>query len=828
MKYIFETLAGSQRLVHLCDLSGQRSRGLWADVAGARPDDLVVGGLLKDVCRPANDPTHREARREHRRWQTGEMQDNAGIELNVGHDHRSWLPAAQYGKRAPLDFDGPLHKLTSVLERPVAKQQRARVFRSVDGMPEPHEFVAPIEALSHPPLGVRGITDVFNHAERSGRRTTVQRTGECTDASAQSAHHISTGAGHDSGGKGRGIEPVVDGRREVGLDERGPLRRGGTAGGETKPVGGVPERSVREKSGLRSTSSTPHTKQRWRRCSEANDITAPLIRRCIEGGCDRAEHEREQRLERHVRLGDRSSDTARVLQHIGIELASGSDFGAEDLLLVGRRKRAVEHEEPGSFERAMTSDLGRVVLAVVEEPLGTADGADGGVSDLNSLEARWNSERRCRSHAPTLANRRTLINVDFINVDSIYASRVPNDAGLLTAAEAAARLGVKRETLYAYVSRGVLQRTLSLDGRTSLFDPAEVDGMRATRRKPSDGEITTVIASSITRVEETGLRYRDVPVADLLDHRFESVADLLWERTGPWSLEANTIEQLHRVRDALPADTPLLDRMRVSTATLSAIDPLRNDASTEAVCRTGRRILLGMIESIPLVEGAADPGDEGGIAARLWPRLTAQSPIPERIAVLNAALIALADHGLAASTYAARIATSVRADPYSVVLTGLGAVAGLLHGFASGGVYQLVQRAEDRGAESALAEVLARSGDRVPGTGHSVYRGVDPREAMLMERITAAYADDPRLETALELRALVSERLDHLVNVDFPLGVFSWLGDMGDRGGECIFLARTVGWIAHSIEERSETPVRFRPQARYVRPGPSDLPERSR
>ena len=73
----------------------------------------------------------------------------------------------------------------------------------------------------------------------------------------------------------------------------------------------------------------------------------------------------------------------------------------------------------------------------------------------------------------------------------------------LTAAEAAARLGVKRSTVYAYVSRGLLERTRSLDGRTSLFDASQVDHLRATRRRAAEGEVETVIASAITRPDST-------------------------------------------------------------------------------------------------------------------------------------------------------------------------------------------------------------------------------------------------------------------------------------------------------------------------------------
>ena len=88
--------------------------------------------------------------------------------------------------------------------------------------------------------------------------------------------------------------------------------------------------------------------------------------------------------------------------------------------------------------------------------------------------------------------------------------------GGLTAAEAAARLGVKRQTLYAYVSRGLLTRTLADDGRTSRFDPAEIDRLLTDRRPSAEGELRTVIATGLTRVADQGLLVRGHDLVQLV------------------------------------------------------------------------------------------------------------------------------------------------------------------------------------------------------------------------------------------------------------------------------------------------------------------------
>ncbi len=392
---------------------------------------------------------------------------------------------------------------------------------------------------------------------------------------------------------------------------------------------------------------------------------------------------------------------------------------------------------------------------------------------------------------------------------------------LLTAVEAAARLGVKRQTLYAYVSRGVLERTMSLDGKTSLFRPDDVDGLRSRRHRSVPGEVGTLIASSITTVDDRGHTYRGVPVGDLVSAAmsFEEVADLIWGDDGPWNLAFADIAQLRAMQSALQPDTPLLDRLRVSVATLSAGDRLRHDLTPAAVVAAGRRMVMGMVAALP----KQHIGPHDRLADQLWLALAPEAGSPDRRQALNAALVLLADHDLAASTFAVRVAASVRADPYSLVSTGLGAMGGVLHGAASSAVNRFFATANEIGPEAAFGRRLA-DGASMPGVGHKVYRTGDPREAALLDLVRVGWADDHRLDTVLATRDLVTQRLDAPPNVDFALGALTWLADMGPGAGDLFAIARTVGWIAHALEEFNETPLRFRVTARPTSPRPP-LPE---
>ena len=392
----------------------------------------------------------------------------------------------------------------------------------------------------------------------------------------------------------------------------------------------------------------------------------------------------------------------------------------------------------------------------------------------------------------------------------------------LTSTEAAARLGVKRETLYAYVSRGLLHRSVSLDGRTSLFDPEEVDALRSNRRRPARGEVTTVITSAICELDEAGHKYRGQLVSELVAGQtlFEDVADLLWQSTAGWVPDPVSPALVDAQR-GMDASSPLLDRMRVSVAYLSGSDTFRGDLSQPWMALAGRRIIGAMVDGLP------DLGRPNGnrLADRFWVKLTKQRGNAAQRDAMNAALVLLADHGLAASTFAVRVAASVRADPYSLVQTGLGAMGGPLHGAAGGDVHRFFEKAVDQGAAATVAASLS-AGQLIPGFGHAVYRSVDPREQILFQLLEAAFPGDPKFSVVQDVRRISRDRINKPANIDFAVGALTWLAGMSPSGGELFAVARTAGWLAHAMEEFTEKPMRYRLQARSTGPRPV-LPEDS-
>jgi citrate synthase len=389
----------------------------------------------------------------------------------------------------------------------------------------------------------------------------------------------------------------------------------------------------------------------------------------------------------------------------------------------------------------------------------------------------------------------------------------------LTADEAARLLGVKRQTVYAYVSRGILHRRMAMDGRTSRFDRDEVEALRLGRRADQDGEMRTMLSTRLTRVADDGLwiRGRDLIALVEAGAGFFDIADLLWASPPgeAWHHTAPDVEQVGQVTESTSSGLSLLDQLRVIIAHQSSTDPLRHDLTPKSVRAAGRRAVAAMAGCIG-PQPATGIDYDNSLGGLLLDRLTPGGADDAQRRSVDVALALLADHGLAASTFAARIAASVRADPYSVIVAGLGALGGPLHGAASAAVHDLYRAAEAQGDAAAAVGQAQRRGS-VPGFGHAVYRSQDPRYGALMSQIIEAWGDDRRLQTVFRVRDLVGERSDAIPNIDLALGALTYLAELPSDGGEAIFaIARTTGWLAHAMEEYEEKGLRFRPRARYI------------
>ena len=403
-------------------------------------------------------------------------------------------------------------------------------------------------------------------------------------------------------------------------------------------------------------------------------------------------------------------------------------------------------------------------------------------------------------------------------------------ADFLTAAEAARRLGVKPATLYAYVSRGVLSRGKAADGRTSLFNADEVERLarRGRPRRPA-GVADITVESAITEITGDSLRFRGLDATRLAVSRtFEEVAELLW--TGefgsgrePWRARPAALAAGRAAQAALPAGTLPLERLQVIVPAMAVTDPLRLQLDLSAVLAAGRNVIAGMVDCLPstvtsgpVTSGPVTSGPGKPVAERLWSRLCDRRASPGLLRAMSAALVLLADHELAASTLAARAAASVRADPYAVVGTGLGAMSGALHGGASLGAETLIAAASGPGDVPRVVAELLRRGEKIPGFGHFVYRGGDPRAIVLLDLVRRAAPKSGQLAVADAVLAEVRQKSLPEPNIDFALATLARVAGMVRGAGEAIFaVARTAGWIAHALEAYAG-PGPLRPRAVYT------------
>jgi citrate synthase len=405
---------------------------------------------------------------------------------------------------------------------------------------------------------------------------------------------------------------------------------------------------------------------------------------------------------------------------------------------------------------------------------------------------------------------------------------------LLESEEAARRLGVKLPTLYAYVSRGLLTSQRAADGKRSLFELDQIEAL--ARRSRGGRQVETRLATvttAITQLRNDGPYYRGQRTADLATAAsFEEVAALLWDDdraawrphplTGPGGLSSR-------------------DVLRWAVVMTGAGDPLRADLRRDAVVQAAGRLISTVVDVLPVrakgpvpalhIDGTGDgdgDGDRGrergrdgdaedrhdALAARLTARLAPGTVGPELVRAVNAALVVLADHELATSTLAVRMAASTRADLYDAVLAGLGTFAGPLHGGASQLVHQLLVDADELGAERAADKAL-RWMNILPGFGHTVYTDGDPRSQPLLD-LVEQLATERQREVVASIRALADSHDFPAPNVDLGIGALVFAAGMPADAGQTIFgVARMAGWTAHYLEELTERPLRFRARAIY-------------
>src|SRR5437660_67618 len=217
--------------------------------------------------------------------------------------------------------------------------------------------------------------------------------------------------------------------------------------------------------------------------------------------------------------------------------------------------------------------------------------------------------------------------------------------------------------------------------------------------------------------------------------------------------------------------------------------------------------------------------DDLGHAANYLYMLTGQEPAAEKVQALNSYLVLLADHGMNASTFTARVIASTDSDLASCLVGAIGALKGPAHGGAPSAVMdQLEQIGSAENAERWMREARARK-ERFMGFGHRVYRTYDPRAKILKamcQRLNPKFYD---LASRVEETALAILHEEHperpqATNVEFySAGVLQAIGLPKDFFPPTFAVSRVAGWSAHVLEQAGHNRL-IRPQSEYVGPQP--------
>jgi citrate synthase len=322
----------------------------------------------------------------------------------------------------------------------------------------------------------------------------------------------------------------------------------------------------------------------------------------------------------------------------------------------------------------------------------------------------------------------------------------------------------------------------------------------------------------------------------LADWSFEEVVALLWsgffddlpdDLTLALGLaRAEVFQETAGLDAALLQRTPI-EAMRALTARIGDGD----DLATALRLTAAPAVLTAAVVCAQLGAQPVRPDPERGHAADILRMMRGEPASAAEVAALDAYLVTVADHGLNASTFAARVTASTRAGLTSAVLSGLSALKGPLHGGAPGPVIEMLDGVGAPQNARAWLEGAIDRGDRLMGFGHRVYKVRDPRADALKRaaRALAKASNTPparlALAEAVETAALavLAERKPNRslqTNVElytalilealaFPPPVFT-----------CVFaMGRVAGWIAHAREQVIGGRL-IRPQSRYVGPSP--------
>jgi citrate synthase len=353
-----------------------------------------------------------------------------------------------------------------------------------------------------------------------------------------------------------------------------------------------------------------------------------------------------------------------------------------------------------------------------------------------------------------------------------------------------------------------------------------------------EGVVAATTALSHVYGEEGRLVYRGYDIHELAGKAsFEEVAYLLWLGHLPNAGELNELQRKLDANRALPSETTAalralppaaepMDALRTGVSALGAAHPdiFEGTPNVDQAIALAARFPAILATFFRLRQGLqpVPPKPGQNTAQSYLYQLFGSDPEPRHWRPLDVYLVLLADHGMNASTFTARVIASTQSDLCSALTGAVGALKGPLHGGAPSKVLDMLNAIGSAdNVESWLTAALDR-GDRLMGFGHRVYKAEDPRSEIL--RGMAEEASNPdffALSERTEERALalLAERKPGrrlYTNVEFySAAVLAAVGLPGDMFTPTFSVSRSVGWSAHVLEQVANNRL-IRPQSQFV------------
>lgn len=387
-----------------------------------------------------------------------------------------------------------------------------------------------------------------------------------------------------------------------------------------------------------------------------------------------------------------------------------------------------------------------------------------------------------------------------------------------SAQEACERLGISRNTLYSYVSRGLVRsEPVSSSAKTKRYHALDVDRLAiksGVHKAPAQALQSAthwgapILESAITLIGDECFYYRGRPVDQLADGgSLEEALALLWDIEQD-SLPVTNGELRETVENSLrelkEKESPV-DLFLTLLALLNRSDRAAFQFTPEATISAGvmmissfQRVLTGRWPTEPVAQGLA----------HAWKLEAASVPL------IDSALILVADHELNISSFTARCAASAGCSPYAAVAAATYAFFGRRHGGSTGRIRTLLGEAKNRGSLYEAIAARLEQGEPLPGFGHRLY-DADPRSRFLLPRLPDRHG---YVQQAL---AANNQLMCGYPTVDFALMLMELELALPDQAGTHLFyLGRLAGLVAHVMEQFSQNQP-IRPRTRYVGIRPS-------